>query len=99
MRQHLKVKRAILVYQGGIANVFEIRDTPEHVANATYRKRLLQSDFRTCESFARGLACAGVEVSSMACNQAGDIAGAQWGLLGDGPFRDKMNPVTSKECM
>lgn len=90
---HLRFDKAVLVYQAGIANVFSVYcwNMAEFGRDA---KRLLQSDFRTCEAFARGLAVAGVSVTSMACNQAGDIATAKWtDNLVDQPFSDKFNPV------
>ena len=86
-------RRAMLVYQGGIANVFEVAafNVAEHGREA---RRLMQSDFRTCESFARGLAAAGAIVRSAACNQPGDIVNALWtdDLEGQ-PFSEKFRPV------
>ena len=95
------MKRAVLVYQAGIANVFEV-DT-FNMADTDGRTRLIQADFHTCEAFARGLAVAGVKVASAACNQAGDIAGARWSAMLDDksidaagntpPFAESMRPV------
>ena len=88
------MKRAVLVYQAGIANVFEVQafNQADHGRDA---KRLLQSDFRTCESFARGLGAAGVTVRTLTCNQAGDIAVSRWSdNLDDAPFNDKFSPVS-----
>ena len=88
-----RVTRAVLVYQAGIANVFQV----ESFNMANYgrdARRLLQSDFRTCEAFARGLVAAGVRVTSAACNRAGDVADALWSEdLGEQPFSDKFCPV------
>lgn len=85
--------RAVLVYQAGIANVFEV----ESFNMANYgrdARRILQADFRTCENFARGLAYAGWKVASAHCNQAGDITNAQWSEdLETAPFSDRFNPV------
>ncbi len=83
----MQIKFAVLVYQcGGIANVFA-------VSKAT-RKRLLQSDFRTCESFCLGLAAAGVGVRSAHCNKVGDVALWPWSTdLTEAPFRESMRPV------
>jgi len=87
------MKRAMLVYQAGIANVFEVECFNLHNFGRD-AKRLLQSDFRTCESFARGLAAAGVLVATVHCNQAGDIAAAHWSDdLETAPFSDKFRPV------
>jgi hypothetical protein len=85
--------RAFLVYQAGIANLFEVQafNLSNYGRDA---KRILQSDFRTCETFARGLAYAGWKVASAHCNQAGDITEAQWSEdLNSAPFSEKFNPV------
>jgi hypothetical protein len=78
--------KAALVYQAGIANVFD--------ETGDAKRRLLQSDFRSCESFARGLGAAGYSVRSVHCNRAGDIAAETWSeTLEDAPFRESMHPV------
>lgn len=86
-------RNAVLVYQAGIANVFEV----EAFNMADYgrdAKRLLQADFRSCEMFARGLAAAGFKVATAHCNQAGDITHAHWSEnLDEAPFSDKFRPV------
>jgi hypothetical protein len=90
-------KVVALVYQAGIANVFEIHSAPmilleEHRTE----KRLLQADFAACENFARGMERAGYTVYTLYCNMAGDIARENWSaLLYDAPFREKFNPVGS----
>lgn len=90
------MKRAVLVYQAGIANVFEV--TAFNMADyGRDAKRLMQADFRSCENFARGLDCAGVKVATAHCNQAGDIVNARWSTnLDEAPFSDKFQPVWSK---
>ena len=86
-------RRVMLVYQAGIANVFEV-DSFNLADYGREAKRLIQSDFRTCEAFARGCAAMGAYVHSVHCNQAGDIANAQWSDdLDDAPFRESMRPV------
>ena len=88
-------RKAVLVYQAGIANVFAVTafNMADYGRNAV---RLLQADFRACEWFAKGLAAAGYLVASAHCNQAGDIAHAKWSdELPDAPFFDKMCPVYS----
>ena len=84
----MSFKSATLVYQAGIANVFA------HTAEKTPR-RLIQSDFHTCECFSRGLQAAGIEVKSAWCNQAGDIANNTWQYenLDEAPFFDSMRPI------
>ena len=89
-----------LVYQAGIANVFvfeeiPVKDTRNEANNGltigSDRVLVLQSDFRTCESFCRGLRTAGKLVRVAWCNQAGDIIGAFWKFsnFDDAPFSNK----------
>ena len=89
------MKRAVLVYQSGIANVFAV--TSFNMADfGRDAKRLMQGDFRSCECFARGLAAAGVKVASAQCNQVGDIIHAHWSTdLEEAPFSDKFMAVWS----
>ena len=91
----MKIRKAVLVYQAGIANVFAVDsfNLADYGRNA---KRLIQADFHTCQSFAQGLSVAGIKVTSCACNQAGDIRESHWSdSLADAPFFDKMCPVYS----
>lgn len=89
----LKIERAVLVYQAGIANVFKVESFNFRVFGRE-AKRLLQSDFKTCEAFARGLGAAGTLVATGACNMAGDIIGQPWSFdLEEQPFSDKFSPV------
>jgi hypothetical protein len=91
----LKVERAVLVYQSGIANVFQVAsfNLSDYGRNA---KLLRQADFRTCENFAQGLAIAGTRVTTAYCNQAGNIASCTWSEdLEDAPFSTQFNPVVS----
>ena len=87
------VKKAVLCYQGGIANVFEVQcfNLAPYGRDA---KRLLQGSFQQCEWYSRGLAAAGVSVTSMHCNQAGDISESVWSEdLEAAPFSDSAGPV------
>lgn len=86
--------RAMLVYQAGIANVFEVSafNLEGYGGYGRNARRLLQSDFRTCEAFARGLAAAGVIVRSCGCNRPGDVANLAWDD-DFGPFREAARPV------
>ena len=83
-------KRAVLVYQAGIANVFQVECfnfAGVSGIDAEERKRMLQSDFRTCEAFARGLAAAGWLIASAHCNVAGDCKNQRWSAnLDEAPF-------------
>ena len=85
--------RAVLVYQAGIANVFAVTSFNMDPFGRDAR-RLLQSDFRTCESFARGMAAAGCKVATAHCNEAGDIVNRPWSSdLNAAPFSNKFRPV------
>lgn len=84
-------RRVVLVYQAGIANVFEVDcfNLSDYGRNA---RRLVQGDFRTCEAFARGCGAMGARVRSAGCNLAGDITAALWSE-DLGPFRSSARPV------
>ena len=75
------MRTLVIVYQGGIANVFE-----------DYR-RLLQSDFRTCEMFCRGAQAMGATIVPAWCNVAGDVGTCheRWNYndFENAPFNDK----------
>jgi len=88
------IKRVVLVYQAGIANVFAVEsfNLSDYGRDA---RRLIQADFYGCEQFARGLGAAGVKVRTAACNQEGDVIGATWSEdLDEQPFSHKFAPVT-----
>ena len=86
-------KSAVVVYQGGMANVFEV-DSFNLSDYGREARRITQSDFRTCEVFARGLGHAGYRIGSASCNKAGDISKQKWTHgLADCPFRDDAHPV------
>ena len=81
--------KAMLVYQAGIANVFEVSSF--NLANyGRDTKRLLQSDFRACVAFAAGLGAAGCVIRTACCNKAGDISEMLWSEDFDNncPFSD-----------
>lgn len=88
-------RKAVLVYQAGIANVFAVDsfNMSDYGRNA---KRLLQHAFSPCEYFARGLAAAGFTIRTAHCNQAGDIVNAQWSEdLDAAPFCESFHPITA----
>ena len=90
-----RIKYAVLVYQAGIANVFAV-DCLNMSGYGRNARRLIQQDFRTCESFALGLSTAGVKVATAGCNQVGDITESKWTTdLDSLPFSDRFRPVTS----
>ena len=75
--------KLILVYQAGIANIFQIQEDGKF-------KRLLQASFKECEWFMRGAQHAGAWVDVAGCNRAGDIINAAWTRNLDSlPFREK----------
>ena len=97
MQRH-SVKKAVLVYQAGIANVFEVQcfNLAPYGRDA---KRLLQGTFQQCEWYSRGLAAAGVPVTSMHCNQAGDISESVWSEdLEAAPFGGSAVPVFAMQA-
>lgn len=81
------MRKAALVYQCGIANVFELDDDGVRI------RRLLQHDFRTCEAFARGLRAAGVTVVTAHSDVAGDVASFPWSNGPGDIFSDAKSPV------
>lgn len=95
----------MLVYQAGIANVFQVEDFAADVTdddpgcNNAKRsadrvaKRIYQGDFRTAETLCYGAALAGAIIRSAACNMAGDVSLWQWTRdLDVQPFSDKFHP-------
>lgn len=94
MRQAAKkIKRAFLVYQGGLANVFQV-DCHNLANYGRHAQRLMQSDFRSCEWYSVGLRDGGVIVRTASCNKAGDVINEQWTEdLASAPFNDQFQPV------
>ena len=88
-------RKAVLVYQAGIANVFLVENVFEtHEGRNAHR--LAQSDFNSCEMYARGLKYAGFRVESAHCNMAGDVAEQKWNFdLSEALFRESMHPIYS----
>lgn len=67
----------MLVYQAGIANVFQVDCFNMHPTGRK-QSRLMQADYHSCQHFAKGLGQAGCCVRSAHCNQAGDISEHIW---------------------
>src|SRR5437867_2310512 len=83
-------RKAVLVYQAGIANVFAVNFFGETSKQRHVTVRLWQGDFRGAANFAFGLEAAGVEVRTMGSNMAGDIAAQPWTYdLDAQPFVEK----------
>jgi len=75
--------KLVLVYQVGIANIFQIQSDGKF-------KRILQASFKECEWFMRGAQFAGADVDVAGCNMAGDIINQAWTRNLDSlPFSDK----------
>ena len=91
----MAVTKAMLVYQAGIANVFEVKSF-SLAGIGRDAKRLYQGDFRGAFEFSKGLGCAGAVVRTAACNAAGDIVDATWtNDLDSQPFSDHLRAITA----
>ena len=89
------ITRAALVYQAGLANVFQV-DSFNLSDYGREAKRLMQGAFTSCEMVARGLEIGGTIIRSFHCNQAGDITHARWDAdLSNAPFRASMAQVNT----
>ena len=85
-----ETKRVMLVYQAGIANVFEVSsfNLADYGRDA---KRVYQGDFYGAVMLCKGLAMAGKIIRTAHCNKAGDIANAKWSEdFNNAPFSDKL---------
>lgn len=92
----MKKKKLALVYQGGIANVFEVDDFFCSPVGRNTTIRLLQQSFNLCEYFCMGVSWAGCQVAVYSCNKAGDIANEVWEVgLKDCPFAEQAHPSGS----
>ena len=82
-------RKAMLVYQAGIANVFMVAcfNLAPFGREAC---RVYQGDYHTAAAIAFGLGLAGVVVRTAACNRAGNIVNETWSdNLEEQPFSDK----------
>ena len=87
----------VLVYQAGIANVFEVEYPTLSLTERGKTRRLLQHAFSLCEWYAQGLRDSGEGRTSTLlvahCNMAGDIALQDWSAdVENMPFRDQARP-------
>jgi hypothetical protein len=79
-------RKAVLVYQGGIANIFMV-DCFNMATYGRNAKRVYQGDFASAFSVAFGLGLAGCVVRTATCNKVGDIKRSTWSDdLQDSPF-------------
>jgi hypothetical protein len=85
-------QKIVLVYQCGIANVFEV-DRFSRSPERRNARRLLQRDFDSCIWFARGLGAAGCVVRTASCDVAGDCAEQPWTAGKDGVFARERHAV------
>ena len=84
------MRKAMLVYQAGIANIFNVKcfNLSEYGREAI---RIYQGDFRSAENICKGLSLAGVPVRISFCNKAGDIINQTWNTDHDSaPFSESM---------
>lgn len=86
-------KKLALVYQAGIANVFEVKEFSRSNGGRKTTKRLLQHAFSPCEYLCLGAELVGAQVAVYSCNKAGDISTEVWerGLI-DCPFAEQAHP-------
>ncbi len=83
----LKIEKAMLVYQAGIANVFKVDKITVHYNDGRNARRLLQGDFCSCAMLASGMELAGTEVATVYCNRTGDVEDKNWSWkLDKAPF-------------
>lgn len=81
-----RIRQFALVYQGGIANVFEMQDRMPP-------RRVMQGTFLACEVYATALMEMGAEMEVHFCNMAGDIRLEAWDTTREAaPFTDSMSP-------
>ena len=100
------MKHYALVYQAGVANIFEMSpweesETDHNLDNSVScdKKRVLQHSFIACEWYCRGLRQAGKTVRVYWCNEAGDIQNSVWwhDNFCNAPFNDKFAKDFVKE--
>ena len=72
-----KIKKAFLVYQGAISNVFEVKAFNLSPFGRE-AKRLVQHSDTFCVAFAKGLAVNGTVVRTAVCIGHGDCAEKPW---------------------
>lgn len=90
--------RVVLVYQAGVANVFEVDCFNMRASGRSFTKRIKLGSFRECETYCQGLSDSGIIVKTVGCNQPGDISGLNWTEnLEQLPFHDEFRPVDSDE--
>lgn len=81
----------ILVYQGPIANLFEVPSFLSYTEGVN--RCVYQGAFSTAEDMARGAMLAGAEVRVASCNHPGDIAELVWAQgMSDCAFPDHAKP-------
>ena len=73
----LLIEKAVLVYQGPIANVFAV-ETLNLAPYGRRARRLFQGSCGEAAAFARGLGAAGTVVRSARCERRGDISDQPW---------------------
>jgi len=93
----LEPTKIFLVYQAGIANVFQV-DSFNLSDYGREAKLIVQGSFDECVNVAYGMGLAGSRIRTAGCNRAGDIRQAHWtDDLDDLPFRDQMKILNLAE--
>jgi len=95
IEQQMGYKVYALVYQAGIANVFQVR-TANYGTFGREAKRIYQGDFRTAETLVKGIIIGDDKalVFTGHCNMVGDVAEQPWSeRLDEAPFSDQFRPV------
>jgi len=86
-----------LVYQAGIANVFEVEHCSPLAKERGETRLIHQGDFDWASAMAQGAAYAGAKVRTYACNKAGNIREIDWSEdLVNQPFSDKFRVIIGK---
>ena len=95
-RKNPKLKVA-LVYQGSMANVFEVDEFFLGNIKKRNTQRVMYDDFHTCECYCRGVIAAGGQVLVASCNEEGEIRERPWSnCMDDAPSADKAIPVCTE---
>jgi hypothetical protein len=84
-------RKLMLVYQAGIANVFEVDCFNVAASGRELTYRLYQGDFYGALMYCRGAGRMGAVVRTVHCNMAGNVANQDWTEdLESAPFADKL---------
>lgn len=77
----MEPKKFALVYQNGIANVFEVNHFGSFKEGRNAKRVFQDGGHYSGECFAKGCAAAGAYVATFVCNETGDIAEEVWDTI------------------